>query len=323
METLPAGRPLTEVTPVQYSVAKAGVMGVFKRIVAQTQALAPPAYERTLALDIEMEQAYEGLPETLKSRDVNRSFMDPAGLILQRCTLEMLHLKGTIVLHRRYINCDAASVRFERSQQACVEAALRILARQADLHRACAPGGRLYEDRWMMASLPIQDFLLAAMVLCMDLSVRMRLGTIGWTELADEGGWTLAGREYRALQTSQQIWTDKSATSSESHIAALALELMINKVAEKNPRPNHKPDTNAIRDDRNHSQSQHLLPAFDTSVVAAVDLELPYAGPMSQMIDGSENIDWVRGLARRSMLLGRDELTVLPSRLCWINIFKT
>jgi hypothetical protein len=292
---------LTEVTPVQYSIAKAGVMGVFKRIVAHTQALAPPAYERTLALDIEMGQAYEGLPETLKSRDVNRSFMDPAGLILQRCTLEMLHLKGTIVLHRRYINYNAASLRFERSQQACVEAALRILARQADLHRACAPGGRLYEDRWMMASLPIQDFLLAAMVLCMDLSVRMRLGTIGWVELEDEGGWTLAGREYHALQTSQRIWADKSAKSSESHIAALTLELMINKVAEKNPRPKHKPDTNFIHDERNRNQSHHHLSSFGTSTGAAVDLELPYAGPMSQMIDGSEDIDWVRGPMSRGM----------------------
>ena len=39
-----------------------------------------------------------------------------------------------------------------------------------ELHSEIQPGGRLYEDRYMMNSLTLHDFLIAAMVLCVELS---------------------------------------------------------------------------------------------------------------------------------------------------------
>jgi hypothetical protein len=273
MKTLPPPRSFSEDTPVLYIIVKAGVMGVFKKIVAHTQSLSVPAYDKTLLLDTEMNQLYSELPEPLKGRDVNRSFLDPACLIWQRCTIEILYLKGIIVLHRRYINHELQNPKYEPSRRACVEAALDILYRQADLHKACEPGGRLYEDRWMVFSLAVHDFLLAAMVVCLDLSVRMRSRSGASTEGRDNH--QIASREYQALQTSQLIWTVNSAASPEAHIAALALELMIKKVAAKG------------------------LGLFSMADVPygypdpIVDSELPYADAMSQMIDGSESIDWV------------------------------
>lgn len=125
----------------------------------------------------------------------------------------------------------------------------------------------------MIFSLPVHDFLLAAMVICLDLSVRMRSPRGASSEVGDYS--QLAGREYRALQTSQRIWALNSVASPEAHIAALALDLMIKKVAEN--------DVGLF--------ALHDVSSVDTDLV--VDSELPYADAMSQMIDGSESIDWV------------------------------
>lgn len=274
MKALPPSKPLSENTPVLYTIVKASVMGVFKKIVANTQSLTVPAYSKTIELDTEMEDVYGRIPEQLKGRDVNHSFIDHPCLIWNRCTIELLYLKGLIILHRRYINYELQSPEFEFSRRACAEAALKIVTRQVDIHKACSPGGRLCEDRWMFLSLPVHDFLLAAVVICLDLSVRMRSPQQNLPESTDRQ--QLAAREYRALQESQRIWVLSSAASPEAHLAALALDLMIRKVAE--------------------NDAGLLLLSNDASL-RDTDLsnnsELPYAGAMSQMIDGSESVDWV------------------------------
>ncbi|RFU32246.1 hypothetical protein B7463_g4090, partial [Scytalidium lignicola] len=266
MTALPPARPLSEHTPVLYCIAKSGIMAMFKKIVAHTQSLSSPAYDKTIALDGEMREVYSLLPEVLKRRDVGRSFMDRSSLIMDRCTIELLYLKGLIVLHRRYVSYERQSPRFEPSRRACVEAALDILARQEDLHKASQPGGRLYEDRWMVSSLTVGDFILAAMVVCLDLSVRMRYSTIASTETNNDRDFTV--RKYQALQTSQQIWAINSSISPKSHIVALAVDLMIKKVAE------------------NDAQRSPMYTA------PMVDSEPLYVSPISQIIDGSESIDW-------------------------------
>jgi hypothetical protein len=275
MTTLPPTRPLSQNTTVRYSVAKHGIMSVFKKIVAHTQSLAVPThdtYDRTTALHNEMNEAYNGLPQVLKRRDINRSFLDSSGLIIERCTIETVYLKGLIVLHRRYISYDRQSTKSEPSRRACMEAALGVLARQADLHEACQPGGRLYEDRWMVVILPVHDFLLAAMVICLDLSVCLRSrGPID--ESLDYQ--QLRGREYRALQTSREIWAATGSSLPDAHVASLALDLMIRKVAE----------------DNNNILPPHTAPHGDATPL--IDSEFQFAGAMSQMIDGPENVDWV------------------------------
>lgn len=279
MTSLPPARPFSEHTPVIYTIVKSGVMGVFKKIVSHTQLPTVPPYSATLALEAEMRRVYGNVPEQYQRRDVNRSFTDPSTLILERCTIEILYLKGIIVLLRRFISYDLKSSPYESSRRACVEAALDMLARQADVNKACEPGGRLYEDRWMLLSIPPQDYLLAAMVICLDLSVHMRSDRATSTD--KPGHRDLADREYRALQTACQIWSLHSSNSREMRTAAEAINLMITKVAEKD-----------------HAASV-AHPASFVDMTSADGFELPYAGPMSQMIDGSEAIDWVSSFETR------------------------
>lgn len=275
MTTLPPGRPLAENTPIRYPIAKAGIMAVFKKIVAHSLSISLPTYDNTIVLDNELREAYSALPDVLRARDVGQSFLDPSSIIFERCTLEMLKLKGLIVLHRRFILSEVDSHRVEHSRRACAEAALEILARQADIHQASQPGGRLYDDRWMMSSLTVHDFLLAAMVICLHLSVCLRR-TLP-RSLAYGKPDSLAEREYRALKTSQQIWASDGSTSSEARIAALTLDLMVQKIAEK--------DGGDIC--RYESSMEEPITSNSPETL------FPFAGTMSQMIDGTEGLDWV------------------------------
>lgn len=267
MVQLPTARPLSEHTPVLYTIVKSGVMAVFKKIASHAQLLMTPPYETTLELEAEMRRAYSQVPETYQCRDVKRCFMDPSSLILERCTIEMLYLKGIVILLRRFVSYDSKDSAYESGRRACIEAALGMLARQADVSKACEPGGRLYEDRWMFSALSAHDFLLASMVVCLDLSVHLSTGAQGREDLAD--------RELRALQTACQIWHGDSPSSQGMRVATEAIKLMVRKVGEKN-----------------NGSLSGLSPPL-AAAAASDDVELPYAGAMSQMIDGPETTDWV------------------------------
>ncbi|KAJ9295781.1 transcriptional regulator family: Fungal Specific TF [Paecilomyces variotii] len=49
--SLSPARPLTDDTPALYTIVKAGVMDMFKKVVARTQSLSSPSYASTIALD--------------------------------------------------------------------------------------------------------------------------------------------------------------------------------------------------------------------------------------------------------------------------------
>jgi hypothetical protein len=269
MDHLSNPRSLEEATPLRYGIVKCRIMSVFKKIVRHTQPLSSPEYITTLALDKEMKNAYEGIPDVLKRRNISDSFIDASDIIMERCTLELLYLKGIVVLHRRYIRHEPHSLQFEPSRRFCLEAALEILARQADIYKATLFGGRLHEEAYMVTTLTEHDFLLAAMVVCLDLSVQMESEIPEISNI--EGIESFTGKKYHALQMSQQIWAAKRGSPSQSDIASMTLDLMIRKVTE-----------------RQASVRNSISLGKDPWMGAG----LPYI-QMEGMIDGSEAIDWV------------------------------
>jgi hypothetical protein len=270
-DVLPPSRPLSDHTPVLFSIVKGRIMGVFKKIVAHTQSLSPPPLETTIMLDIEMRDTYNNLPSNFKMIPVNRSFMDVSSIIMERCYIELLYLKGIVVLHRRFINTDTSNLICANFRQTCLNAAMDILSRQADLHQASQPGGQLYEDRWMVTSLMVHDFLLAAMVVCLELTVHMRSTAGSSTEPRNAG----FAKQFEALQTSHMIWNSRNSESKEAHTAAQVLGLMIQTV--KDDSVNKSPGSSFAH----------------TNDMLFEDCNLPYAKPVTEMIDGSEILNWV------------------------------
>ena len=265
---LPPTRPLSDHTSVLYFILKGKIMGVFRKIVAHTQSLHSPPLETTVILDTEMRETYNKIPPAFQMMPVSRSFMDTSSTIMKRCSIELLYLKGIIVLHRRYLSGDASDPKYAKFRRACLDAAMKILSRQADLHQASQPGGQLCDDRWMVSSLMAYDFLLAAMVVCLELSAHMRTGII--SRNAD------FERQFDALQASYMIWTSRDLESKETRTAAQVLELMIR----------------TVKDDSVHnpSISAALPPEYGLSLE---DSNLDYAKPVTEMINGSEDLNWV------------------------------
>lgn len=272
MDHLPNSRTLEEGTPLRYGIVKCKIMSVFKKIVGHTQPLSSPEYSATLALDREMKNAYETIPDVMKRRNMSDSFIDASDIIMERCTLELLYLKGIVVLHRRYIRHEPHNLQFEPSRRFCLEAALEILARQADIYNATLFGGRLHEDAYMVTTLTEHDFLLAAMVVCLDLSVQMESEVPEISNI--EGSESFIAKKFHALQTSQQIWAAKRGSPSQSHIASITLDLMIRKVTER------------------QASVQNTLDESPHDNDPWMGAGLPYI-QMEDMIDGSEAVDWV------------------------------
>ncbi|KAJ5691800.1 hypothetical protein N7462_001223 [Penicillium macrosclerotiorum] len=238
LESLPPSRPSTDVTPILYAIVKS---------------------------DCEMKETYQKIPETFRRRNISESFMDSSDIILERCTIELLYLKGIVVLHRRFLRHEPHNLAFELSRTFCLEAALDILARQVDIHQATVPGGRLHEDRWMVTSLTIHDFLLAAMIVCLDLSIRIESPERGNEEIS-------ISRKLQALVLSHQLWAGDD--SPQSRLAALTLDLMIQRVKEVQLGGNRNSQTT--------NKESHCVPEF----------ELPYIEAMSDIIDDPESLDW-------------------------------
>jgi hypothetical protein len=270
--SLPPSRPFTDDTSILYFIIKGKIMSVFRKIVAHTQSLSSPRLETTIMLDIEAHETYNSIPHNFKMVDVNRSFMDTPATIMKRCTIELLYLKGVVVLHRKFLTRDAANSKYDKLRRTCLDAAMAILARQNDLFQACQPGGRLSDDQWMVSSISVHDFLLAAMVVCLELSMHT-------TTKAREAEFP---KQIDALRTSQSIWTSLSSQSKEARTAAQVLQVMIRTV--EGGSINKFPSSALPSKDLPYSQ----------------DFTFPYAEPVTEMIEGSENLDWVSSIRYQS-----------------------
>lgn len=316
METLPPSRPGSDYTPILYTIAKGGVMNMFRKVLVHahsSSSSSPPSYPITIDLDAKLRETYASIPETLKWKPINQSFTVSTGLIINRSTIELLYLKSVMVLHRRYLNTERHDPQREFSRRACINAALEILARQTELHAATSgPHGRLYEDRWMVSSLTAHDFLLASMVICLELSVLMRSSpsslSLGKTGQPASPHFS---RLLDALLNSQRIWAAKSVYSNEARTAALTLQLMIDKVQANNSTDNHEPNNHHQSKNQtfqqgmttDHPSTSTAATTVSMSMATTIDLHsetemepfgLPFADTMTDMITGSENLDWVR-----------------------------
>ncbi|OBS22543.1 hypothetical protein FPOA_08880 [Fusarium poae] len=223
---LPPSRPLSENTTILYSIVKASVMAKFKEVVKHTRSPSSPSYETTITLDAEVRQVYANIPDHFKYKPLTNFLTEEASVILTRTTLEILHLKSIIVLHRQHLMHRQDS-RSEPSRKACLEAARRLLERQAEMDRVTETGGQLHDMKWMITTLTLSDFTLAAMVICLDLTMTIRLG-------ADYPPSPAAYQEVQGylaiIQDAHKIWVVAGDLCSEARTVAHALDSTIERV---------------------------------------------------------------------------------------------
>lgn len=232
MKVLPASRPVTEETPASYMIAKAHLVYVYGRIVEASQSLTSTTYEEIMKLDHRLREVQATMAPHLHMRPLEDSARDPSNIIMQRYSLDLLYLRSQCVLHRKFLGASRDSSRYAYSRRTCIDASMTMLRHQATLHNESRPGGRLRAVRWFISSLTTSDFLLAAMIVCLDLYHTAEAERHGRRSSTDIFDWPKERSDnmMAALEGSLKIWEGLRDQSMEAYKAHATLSVMIEKI---------------------------------------------------------------------------------------------
>jgi hypothetical protein len=223
-KVLPPSRPTSDPTAMLYYCEKSRLARLLRLAVRHALSLKNPPFEETMRIDKELRDAHLLVPESLRMRPLTFSFVDQSYIILHRLNVEVLYLRSTCVLHRKYLVYERSNPSYEYSRITCLAAALQILEYQAEIHLACQPGGQLYADRWMMtSSLITYDFLLAVMIICLELYESRNEPVIDQE---------VRRKRYYAVKNAHKIWEDRDPPSKESRRASVIIASLLSRVVE-------------------------------------------------------------------------------------------
>jgi len=262
--SLPPSRPESEPTKILYFIVKSRLMAAFGKICQHALSFRESTQAEIMALDAEVRATFSTVPEPLRIRPMSQSFADPPYLIMVRTNCEVLYQKSICVLHRKYMTEGN-----EYSTRACVDAAIAITRHMVDLHKEFKPGGQLHADRWMLSSFTLNDFLLAAMVLCLALSMWKKRHP--GRDIKDDPA---ASGQLEMLKQSYDICLERAQTSTESKRVAEALSVILNKLeAAGDARDNHghyhdtdPPESTSSAPLQGSSSYMYPSPLFDVNL---------------------------------------------------------
>ncbi|PSN59660.1 hypothetical protein BS50DRAFT_640811 [Corynespora cassiicola Philippines] len=229
MKVLPPSRPEEEATPTLFLINRTRFIYKLGEAVELTETLTCSSYEEVMKLDTQARELYEQISPHLKLRSMDESARDTSNLIMQRFTLDLLYLKITCVLHRKFLSPARSMSRFSYSRRACIDASMTMLQHQATLHRECQPGGRLRGVKWFISSLTTVDFLLAAMIVCSDLYHTQRTARQARSPTTDTYFWSpdRINEMLDAIETAVSIWEGLKEGSMEAYKAHATLSVML------------------------------------------------------------------------------------------------
>lgn len=214
-KSLPPSRGIDELTPSSYMRAKLRITRIFADASELSHATIPPSHEEMMELDVKLEEARAQIPPLLQMPDISELVTDPAEQLMCRFNLDLLYLKVKMVLHRRYMEKPFSQLSLHEQQmgigisrKACTSCALRVLRHHHTIYTASQPGGQLESVKWYMGSISTHDFLLAAMIICLELSQQISTDS----QVMNPTGKICPQRAAMmdALEKSQQIWSDAS-----------------------------------------------------------------------------------------------------------------
>lgn len=240
-KVLPPARPFTEPTPVSYMITKAQISFEFGAILEEINAVSGKSisYDEILKRDNRLRELKSNIPPHLRLRPLEECMHDPATLLMQRFNIDIFWQKTMCVLHRKYIARARQNPRYAHSRRASVDASMEILRHQSKLHIESQPGGRMRAMKWFISSLTKHDYLLAAMIVCLDLHYdQVSESMVEHPPHFDPYFWSPAQRAdmLNALEASQQIWKGTAETSMEAYKASNILGIMLEKLkAPKGP----------------------------------------------------------------------------------------
>ncbi|RDW58339.1 hypothetical protein BP5796_12269 [Coleophoma crateriformis] len=217
---LPPARPSTDPIPILAYIYKAKVLPTLHRINRRALGVRPSTAELAMELSEALDEWYKSIPPCLAYRPIKTTaFTDANHTIMHRIMLELIYLRSRGFLYCPYLISTKGWCR-ERAQSMdlCREAALRIIDIHLQVDEETQPGGRLYEDRYMISSLTLNDFLNAAMFICVDL-----------TETEDVSSHEREAR-INILRKSYHLWLKRCDESSDAQFACRVLQAILKRI---------------------------------------------------------------------------------------------
>ena len=150
---------------------------------------------------------------------------------MQRFNLSILYHKGQCVLHRKFLARARENNRYAHSRKTCVDSAMALLDHQYTLHHESRPGHRLHGMKVFVSSLTAADFLLAAMIVALDLCYGAETEAGGQSS-GDMYTWGLERRSdmIQSIEKSHNIWKGTKDQSMEAFKACELLAVILRKL---------------------------------------------------------------------------------------------
>ncbi|TEA14023.1 Fusarisetin A cluster transcription factor fsa6 [Colletotrichum sidae] len=250
---MPPPRAALDPTPMLYYHWKSKLCRILRKVVRHALSPTEPPYEEVCTLDEMLHRWRRELPPSLAIRPIRTTgFSDAPYTIMHRLMLELMYSKALCVLHRAYLSRDKTEPRYARSRTTCRAAALRVLELHEEFDREASPGGRLFEDRYMLSSLTLHDFMIAATVICLDLNE---------CSAASDAEYE---RKFAALARAERIWAKRSGCSRDARHAAAVLRAMLHRLQGRDAsRSAATPEEEAFAFDPGFAQMQDAGAEFD------------------------------------------------------------
>ncbi|MCJ1312188.1 hypothetical protein MMC25_005862 [Agyrium rufum] len=228
---LPPERPQDDLTPSSYIRTKTLLCKVFAFAADQSQMLTLPAYSDVMKLDRDLLNAWDNIPSGLRSRSLADSITDRPEVIITRVHLSLLFHKTRAVLHRRYMTKSETNPEYDYSHTCCLSSAMATLRLHEEIGTAIEPGKVLFTHRWFVSSLTAHDFLLAAMIICLELSLRAKPDTRAADRSSDQDQISDSAMRY-TLNASYEIWRTAAGhlATKDAEEACKAMAIILGKV---------------------------------------------------------------------------------------------
>lgn len=229
---LPPSRPMTEFTPILYVVTKAELSAVFRTVFMRVVLGRTDSYDEIMSLDRRLESARESISPRFRGFDLADSITTAPYLMTRRYVLEMLYQKTTIMLHRHHMTMSFQQPEYSFSRSRCVGAAMSILSHHTGILRQMQDGGSLYRNQIFVSSLEQADFLLASIIVCVELSSRAR--HLAKSQSYENNAQHSFSRQQlvQALQEAQRYLAEMKDSSAECRMAFNVLSAMLRKFSE-------------------------------------------------------------------------------------------
>lgn len=236
---LPPSRPTTEVTPILYEVTKVELSAIFRTVYVRVTLGRADAYDEIMSLDRQLERARENISPRLRNFDLQDSITVSPYVMIRKFTIEKMYLKTVCMLHRHHMVLSFKNPEYSFSRLRCLNAAMATLKHQADILRHMQSGGLLHRNTMFASSIEQADFLLASMLVCVELSSRTqspaRPETANIYDLYNQHDLI------KALQQSHKYLKEAKDGSVESRQAFNVLSAVLRKFSQSNMQVDPQP----------------------------------------------------------------------------------